>query len=119
MDERASAEVESARPPAPARPAARKLVKWGIGAVLLVAAIVGGVIYWSESQHAVSTENAYVNANRIDIAPQVAGPIVAVPYTSGPRDEPLLHATSAATHTYAIGTRARRRCERSCIGGSA
>ena len=79
MDETTTpAEVDSARPRAPARPAARKLVKWGIAAIVLVGAIVGGVIYWSESKRAVSTENAYVNANRIDIAPQVAGPIVAV-----------------------------------------
>lgn len=61
-----------------ARPAARKLVKWGIAGVLLVAAIVAGVFYWIESQHYVSTENAYLNANRIDIAPQVSGPIVAI-----------------------------------------
>ena len=78
MDETASADVDSARPRAPARLAARKLVKWGIAAVILLAAIVGGIVYWNESKRAVSTENAYVNANRIDIAPQVAGPIVAV-----------------------------------------
>jgi len=79
MDETTTpAGVDSARPRAPARPAARKLVKWGIAAIVMVGAIVGGVIYWSESKRAVSTENAYVNANRIDIAPQVAGPIVAV-----------------------------------------
>ena len=78
MDETASAEVESARSRPPARPAVRKLVKWGIAAAVLLAVIVGGVIYWSESKGSVSTENAYVNANRIDIAPQVAGPIVAV-----------------------------------------
>ena len=78
MDETASAEVDSARPRVPARPAARKLVKWGIAALILLAAIVAGIVYWKESKHAVSTENAYVNANRIDIAAQVAGPIVAV-----------------------------------------
>jgi membrane fusion protein, multidrug efflux system len=78
MDETASADVEAARPRSPVRPAARKLVKWGIGVALLVAAIAGGVFYWSESRRSVSTENAYLNANRIDIAAQVAGPIVAV-----------------------------------------
>ncbi|HKU12981.1 MAG TPA: HlyD family secretion protein [Steroidobacteraceae bacterium] len=77
MDE-ATAEVEAARERPPARPAARKLVKWGIAAVVLLAVIVAGIYYWIESQHYVSTENAYVNANRIDIAAQVSGPIVAI-----------------------------------------
>ena len=46
MDETTTpAEVDSARPRAPARPAVRKLVKWGIAAIVLVGAIVGGVIY--------------------------------------------------------------------------
>jgi membrane fusion protein, multidrug efflux system len=78
MDETQTAEVEPARARPSSRPAARKLVKWGIAAVVLLAAIVAGVFYWIESQHYVSTENAYVNANRIDIAAQVSGPIVAI-----------------------------------------
>lgn len=78
MDETTTAGVEPARARPSARPAARKLVKWGIAALVLLAAIVAGVFYWFESQHYVSTENAYVNANRIDIAAQVTGPIVAI-----------------------------------------
>jgi membrane fusion protein (multidrug efflux system) len=78
MDETTTAEVEPARARPSARPAPRKLVKWGIAAVVLLAAIVAGVLYWIQSQHYVTTENAYVNANRIDIAAQVSGPIVAI-----------------------------------------
>lgn len=78
MDETTTAEVEPARARPSARPAPRKLVKWGIAAVVLLAAIVAGVFYWIQSQHYVTTENAYVNANRIDIAAQVSGPIVAI-----------------------------------------
>src|SRR5262245_27035517 len=79
MDETTTtAEVEPARAGPPAKPATRKLVKWAIAALVLVAAITGGIYYWIQSQHYVTTENAYVNANRIDIAPQVSGPIVAI-----------------------------------------
>jgi membrane fusion protein (multidrug efflux system) len=74
-DETASAEVGSARPSPPVRPAGRKLLKWGIAAVVLVGVIVAAIVYWTRY---VSTENAYVNANRIHIAAQVSGPIVAV-----------------------------------------
>src|SRR5262245_1819500 len=77
-DETASAEVEAARPSPPVRPAGRKLIKWGIAAVVVVGVIVAALVYWTESKRYVSTENAYVNANRIDIAAQVSGPIVAV-----------------------------------------
>jgi membrane fusion protein (multidrug efflux system) len=74
MDETTTtAEVVRARPPA--KPAARKIVKWGIAALVLLGAIAAGVYYLIESQHYVTTENAYVNANRIDIAAQVSGPI--------------------------------------------
>jgi membrane fusion protein (multidrug efflux system) len=77
-DETPSAGVEPARARPPTRPAARKLIKWGIAGIVLLAAIVAGIFYWSESQHYASTDNAYVNANRIDIAAQVSGPIVAI-----------------------------------------
>lgn len=78
MDETATADVESARPRPPTRPAVRKLVKWGIAAIVLLAALVAGIVYWAESKRYVTTDNAYVNANRIDIATQVSGPIVTV-----------------------------------------
>ncbi|MFL6617511.1 MAG: HlyD family secretion protein, partial [Povalibacter sp.] len=55
-----------------------KLIKWGI-ALLIVAAIVSfAVHYWRESQLFVTTDNAYVNANTIEMAAQVSGPITAI-----------------------------------------
>src|SRR4030095_16553538 len=77
MDETTTAAVEPARARPSARPAAPKLVKWGIAALVLLGAMVAGVFYWIEAQHYATTDNAYVNANRIDIAAQVSGPIVA------------------------------------------
>ncbi len=78
MEETEAADVEPAQARPPERAAARKLVKWGIAGAILLAAIVAVILYWSESRHYVSTDNAYVNANRIDIAAQVSGPIVAI-----------------------------------------
>ncbi len=77
-DETPSAVAEPVRTRPAARPAARKLIKWGIAGLVLLAAIAAAIVYWTESQHYASTDNAYVNANRIDIAAQVSGPIVAI-----------------------------------------
>jgi membrane fusion protein (multidrug efflux system) len=52
-----------------------KLVKWSIAAIVLLVAIGIGIHYWRLSQLFVSTDNAYVNANRIEIAAQVSGPV--------------------------------------------
>src|SRR5262245_13683358 len=70
---RASSEAamnDQTSPPAAATPAVRdrpsapKLVKWGIVALVLAVAIGFGVHLWRQSQLYVSTDNAYVNANR-------------------------------------------------------
>jgi membrane fusion protein (multidrug efflux system) len=54
------------------------MVKIAIAAVVLVAIIVTGLYFWHQSRLYVTTDNAYVNANRVDVAAQVSGPIVAV-----------------------------------------
>ena len=55
-----------------------KLIKWGIALIVIVAAVAFGIHFWRESQLYVSTDNAYVNANTIDMAAQVSGPITAI-----------------------------------------
>jgi membrane fusion protein, multidrug efflux system len=55
-----------------------KIVKWGIFAVVVIAATTVGWGYWRQAQLYVSTDNAYVNANMVQIASQVSGPIVAI-----------------------------------------
>lgn len=60
------------------RIAAGKIIKWGIGAIALAAAVAVGVHYWRHAQLYVSTDNAYVNANMIEMAAQVSGPIIAI-----------------------------------------
>jgi membrane fusion protein (multidrug efflux system) len=67
--------------PSPSAPAVRerisaaKVVKWSIAAMVLIAGIVVAVHYWRLSRIYVSTDNAYVNANRVEMAAQVSGPV--------------------------------------------
>ncbi len=65
-------------PTAPDRVSPVKIVKWALAALVLVAAIGFGVHYWRLSRLFVSTDNAYVNANRIEMAAQVSGPVRAM-----------------------------------------
>jgi membrane fusion protein (multidrug efflux system) len=55
-----------------------KLVKIALALIVVLAIVVVGLHYWRQSQLYVTTDNAYVNANRIGIAAQVSGPITAV-----------------------------------------
>ncbi|HKE93031.1 MAG TPA: HlyD family secretion protein [Povalibacter sp.] len=74
VDTPASAPLPQAR----ARISLAKLIKWMIGLALVVGAVLIGLHYWRHSQMFVSTDNAYVNANLIEMAAQVSGPIVAI-----------------------------------------
>lgn len=56
----------------------RRLVRWGIFAVVLIAGAVVAWRYWQHGQVYVSTDNAYVNADIVRIAAQVSGPVVSV-----------------------------------------
>ncbi|HEV7606453.1 MAG TPA: HlyD family secretion protein [Steroidobacteraceae bacterium] len=78
MNEQTSPASVSAAPVVRERPSATKLIKWGIAAVILVVVIGFGVHYWRLSQLYVSTDNAYVNADRIEMAAQVSGPVTTV-----------------------------------------
>jgi len=69
---------EARVPTAPDRISPAKIVKWSIAALVLLAAIGFGVHYWRLSRLYVSTDNAYVNANRIEMAAQVSGPVRAM-----------------------------------------
>jgi membrane fusion protein (multidrug efflux system) len=59
------------------RPRPRAL-KWIIAAVVLAIGAFFGVRYWHESSLYVATENAYVQANQVEITPQVAGTVLKV-----------------------------------------
>src|SRR5271166_2378414 len=52
-----------------------------IGALLAGTAILGGYLYWDNTAHYESTDDAFIAARQFGIAPQVSGNIVAVPVT--------------------------------------
>jgi len=56
----------------------RKRVKWVAAAVVLLIAAFFGVRYWLEEDRYVSTDDAYVNANQVQVTAQVFGAVAAV-----------------------------------------
>jgi membrane fusion protein (multidrug efflux system) len=56
----------------------RRLVKWGIVAVVLIVGAVFAIRYWIHAQNYTSTDDAYVNADRTQIAAQIAGQVLHV-----------------------------------------
>lgn len=72
-------EAKEAAPttPAPA-PAPRKGRRIALMISLPLALLVGGVIYWFSLQGKVTTDNAYVQQNKVSLSAEVGGRIVAV-----------------------------------------
>ena len=52
---------------------------WIVGAVVALALIVGGLLYWLHARQYVSTDDAFVDAHIVRISPQVAGVLLSVP----------------------------------------
>ena len=66
--------------PAPAptrsgRKPRRRHLKWIIAAIVVVIAAIAGYRYWHDASLYVSTENAYVQANQVEITSQVGGTV--------------------------------------------
>lgn len=61
-------------PPKP-RVSRRKLIRWGIAIAILAVIVFLAFQYWRHSHLSIATDNAYVNANTVEVAAQVAGPI--------------------------------------------
>lgn len=53
----------------------RKLLRWGLVVLVLAVAAFVGWRWWVNAQRYASTDNAYVNTDRADIAAQVGGPV--------------------------------------------
>jgi membrane fusion protein (multidrug efflux system) len=78
-------------PPTPPRPPAgaasrsrRRLprpVLIGLGATLALVAIVGGLRYYAYATSHVSTDDAFIDGNIVQVSPQVAGPVAEVHVT--------------------------------------
>jgi membrane fusion protein (multidrug efflux system) len=54
----------------------RKLIKWAVVLIVLVTASIVGWRYWRNSALYASTDNAYLNADKVEIAAQVQGPVI-------------------------------------------
>jgi membrane fusion protein, multidrug efflux system len=78
MNDQTTPTVSSTSTVAPSRLSVAKIVKWAVALLILGTAIGFGVHYWRLSRIYISTDNAYVNANRIEMAAQVSGPVLSV-----------------------------------------
>lgn len=52
-----------------------------IGAIVLIAALVGGLLYWLEVRHYESTDDAFVAARSFSVASKVGGYVTDIPVT--------------------------------------
>jgi len=54
------------------------MLQWGVATIVVVAGLIAGILYWHHSRLYLSTDNAYVNANTVDMAAQVSGVVTAL-----------------------------------------
>ncbi|WP_439405481.1 HlyD family secretion protein [Bradyrhizobium sp. DASA03076] len=52
-----------------------------VGAIVLIAALVGGLLYWLQVRHYESTDDAFVAARSFSVAPKVGGYVTDIPVT--------------------------------------
>jgi len=74
----APADTGTVEPSPPPRKSGRKIVRLAVVAAVLLAIVVGGAAYWLYARRYATTDDAYVNANTVDVAAQVAGEVVKV-----------------------------------------
>lgn len=60
------------------RIAVRRIARWAAALIVIGAVAFFGWRYWQHSEHYVTTDDAYVNANVVQIAAQVSGPVQTV-----------------------------------------
>ena len=69
-------------PPGPAAAAAparkRNLVPMAVGGAVALVLIVGGVFWWIDKQKHETTDNAFVQADTVQVSPQIAGAVADV-----------------------------------------
>jgi membrane fusion protein, multidrug efflux system len=63
------------------RPSLRRRLVLAVGLPLLAVSMAAGYLYWDNASHFQSTDDAFIAARSIPIAPKVAGYITAVPVT--------------------------------------
>jgi len=56
----------------------KRLLRWGIVVVAMIAVAIGGYFYYQHGRYYPSTNDAYVKANVIEVSPEVAGRVRSV-----------------------------------------
>jgi membrane fusion protein (multidrug efflux system) len=77
--EAGSSEGAPAEPESRGRPFYKRPLPIGLMMLAALALIGGGTIYWLRAQQYVSTDDAFIDANVIRLAPQVAGRVLRLP----------------------------------------
>ena len=70
-------------PAADAQPKRRshRVLELAIAAPIVILVVLGGYVYWDNSRHFVTTDDAFIASRQFSIAPKVSGYINAVPVT--------------------------------------
>lgn len=66
----------------------KKLVPLIVGGVAIAAVLVGGTLWFLDKQHFESTDNAFVQADTVQVSPQVSGYVAEVLVADNQRVEP-------------------------------
>src|SRR5271167_4986730 len=61
--------------PTPKRSGLKRILGLSLGAILILAMIVGGVVYWLDTRNFVTTDDAFVDSYTTQVAPRVAGQV--------------------------------------------
>jgi membrane fusion protein (multidrug efflux system) len=72
----------------PLSPAVKKRLPLIVGAVVAVAVVIGGVVWWQGKQRWEATDNAFVAADTTEVSPQIDGYVVEVLVADNQRVEP-------------------------------
>jgi membrane fusion protein, multidrug efflux system len=72
----------------PLSPAVKKRLPLIVGAVVAVAVVIGGIVWWQGKQRWEATDNAFVAADTTEVSPQIDGYVVEVLVADNQRVEP-------------------------------
>lgn len=97
----------------------RKLLQWAIVAAVLIAAVIFAFRYWQHARQYASTDNAYINANTVEIAAQISGPVIRVYVTDNQQvasGDPLFDIDPAPFHLAVEKAQAQLRLAEQSVG---
>jgi membrane fusion protein (multidrug efflux system) len=64
--------------PKPKKSRFRRILPWAIGGLVLVALIIGGVLYWLSARHYESTDDAFIDAHTAQVSSQISGRVKSI-----------------------------------------